>query len=98
GDRPIEGNPAYRGGLICRRFPHQVSAAGQVEILRKVRIADHRLVGENEPNPMRTPPGFFLRLAYGSCCTVLTVIDVSPRQFPHPFADDETVPPREQDM
>ena len=96
--RLIKGNPADCGGLICRRFPHKVRAAGQVEILRKVRVADHWLVGKRETDPARAPPGFFLRLAYGSCCTVLTVIDVSSGQLPYPFADDEAVPPCEQDM
>jgi hypothetical protein len=96
--RLIEGNPADRSGLICRRLPHKIRASGQVEILRKVGIADHRLVGEYEAGLTRAPPGFFLRLADGICRTVFPVVDVSPGQFPHPFADDETVPPHKQDM
>jgi len=75
-----------------------VRAAGHVQVLGEVGVAGHRLVGQHEPHVAGAPPGFFLGLPHGRGGAVFTLIHVPAGHLPDPFAEDEPVPPHQQDV
>jgi len=96
GLRLVQGHPPHLGGLVYVRRADLLRPAGQVQLLRVVGVADHRLAGQHVLDAARPPAGFLLNLACRRGGRVLAVIDIAARQLPHPAVHDEPVPQHQQ--
>jgi tetratricopeptide (TPR) repeat protein len=94
----IQRNPADLGGLVSLRLPHQVGTARQVEVLRKICVADHRLERQHESGRPRTPAGLLLGLSDRCSWAVLAIVNVTARQLPNPSVDDEPMTAQQQNL
>src|SRR5690606_8081974 len=96
-DRLIEWEPTHVFGLIdVRAGVGEIRAAGEIHLLRMVQSADRGLVGDKMLHRARPPPSFLFDLPGSGCRDVLSVVDISARQLPHPPVDDESVPVHQQ--
>ena len=70
----VQCHPGHVSSLIAAGVTHLLGTACNVEVLRKIRVADHRLERQNELRRPRPPACFFFCFPQRSGIAVLAVV------------------------
>lgn len=82
--------------LDIGRFTDQLRPMSQIQLVRTVHHADHRLERQQVGHCLGPPSGLFLDLTSRRSRTILALVHDAARQLPAPLISHEPMPPQHQ--